>query len=89
MLVERPLDDTPEKDLGDANDLHFQTTDDPEAARKFLEANPFAKLLIFLQTHSLENGAFVYTALGGSLEGCRLLEVRSSIPPHSRTSQPI
>lgn len=45
-------------------------------ARDFLAKNPLAKILVVLDTHSLENGSFVWKGNAPpSYEGCSLLEV--------------
>jgi hypothetical protein len=78
MLVERPLDGTPADGESDANDSHFETYDydDVSVAQNFLESRPTAKIIFIVDTHSLDNGYFVYTGDSPtSHEACTLLEV--------------
>ena len=85
MLVERPLNGTPAIGEDDSNDDRFNTydyDDNPTIAQKFLESRPTAKIVFIVDTHSLENGYFVYTGDSPTThEACTLLEVGPSPPP--------
>ena len=73
MLVERSVDGTPM----DPNDELFETSKDTSYAEGFLKAHEMAKILVIIDTHCLDNGAFVWTgASADEYRACSLLEVR-------------
>jgi len=79
--MERPLDGVPVAGPDDRNDRHYQTTMDRTAVEAFLRMHPTAKILFIVDTHSLENGYFIYA--GDSPQNylaCSLLEAGS--PSH-------
>ena len=62
-------------------DRDYDVIEDPNAAMAFLESRPMAKIVIVIDTHSVENGCFAYSDdEGGSVKACSLLEVRISRP---------
>ena len=80
MLVERPLNGTQKEGPNDANDPLYQTTASPTAAVEFLKAHPTAKIIFIVDTHSADNGYFLYAGDSPkTYEACSLLEV--SPPP--------
>ena len=79
MLVERPLNGTPEGGQSDLNDDHYNTSEDPTLAVEFLKKHVTAKILFIVDTHSLDNGCFVYAGDSPmTYEACSLLEVGPS-----------
>lgn len=79
MFVERPLNGTPEPGPTDVNDDHFETTTDPTAAKSFLKEHKTAKIVFIIDTHSLDNGYFLYAGdTPNTYDGCQLIE--ASIP---------
>jgi len=77
--MECPLNGVPVAGPDDRNDRHYRTTRDRTAAESFLNRHPTAKILFIVDTHSLENGFFIYA--GDSPQdylACSLLEVGSS-----------
>lgn len=89
--MERPLNGKPKPSQSDANDKRFKTTTNLSAVLRFLNKHEWAKILIIVNTHSLENGCFVYKGdRPQDFEACSLLEVRSlphravlALPPSS------
>jgi len=78
MLVERPLDGTPQPGPSDANDHLFPNSVDPDAgdAKRFMVRHPSAKVVFIVNTHCLPSGFFIWKGDGPeSYEGCSLLEV--------------
>ena len=53
----------------------------PEQAAEFLKTNPAAKIIVVIDTHCLENGAFVYTGTKATeYLACYLSEVGATLP---------
>ena len=60
----------------EVDETHEELIDPTVQARDFLAENPMAKILVVLDTHSMENGSFVWKGNSPpSYEGCSLLEV--------------
>src|SRR5882757_2533625 len=71
MVVERRTDGT-----DNSSDDGSKGSEDGLRAERFLEEHPMAKIVIIIDTHSMENGFFIWT--GNSPEdyrACSLLEV--------------
>lgn len=71
MLVERSL-----KYTSDQNDKKFKTSHDASLVESFLESNPTAKIIVVIDTHSEENGYFIWKGKESGYSACSLLEVR-------------
>ena len=77
MLVEQPLDGTPAVDpMNSANDSLYEVTQDLPVPETFLEFHLTAKIMFIVDTHSLDNGSFVFKGEDAvSYEACLLYEV--------------
>ena len=72
MLAERSVDGS----SGANDDGHFTWSDDMSLAEEFLENHRSVKIVVAINTHSADNGYFVWT--GSTAEtfcACSLLEV--------------
>ena len=79
MLVEQPLNVTSEGGQSDLNNDHYNTNEDPTLTVEFLKKHITAKILFIVDTHSLDNGHFVYAGdLPMTYKACSLLEVGPS-----------
>ena len=62
--------------MDEVDETHEELMDPAVQARDFLAKNPMAKILVVLDTHSMENGSFVWKGnTPPSYEGCSLQEV--------------
>lgn len=64
-------------DVGDEDVVYETISGDPvERAEQFLKKNKTAKIVIVLDTHCAENGAFVWTGTSpATYRSCFMLEV--------------
>lgn len=42
---------------------------------RFLESHPAAKIMVFIETHCLENGRFIWKGENGDFQGCLMSDV--------------
>ena len=77
MLVEQPLDGTPAVNpMNSAHDSLYEATQDLSVPETFLKSHPTAKIVFIVDTHSLDNGSFVFKGEDAvSYEACSLYEV--------------
>jgi hypothetical protein len=64
-----------EDEVEDEDVTHDKIPDGVEEAIKFLERFKNAKIVIVIDTHSVENGAFVYDEGDEGIKTCYMLEV--------------
>jgi hypothetical protein len=89
--LEFPLNDDLGEEDGDTDIIH-QAVDEPVAAAKeFLDRHPTAKIVVIIDTHSAENGGFIYEGNSpGNYQMCFMLEVSLiHLPSHSYSSSKI
>ena len=75
-----PLDaENPGEQFGDSEDVTHESVEDPiQKAVEFLARFKTAKIVVVFDTHSVDNGAFIWrgnSADKSSLESCYMLEV--------------
>jgi hypothetical protein len=72
MLVERAVDST----VRHNDDGRFTWSNDTSLAEEFLNAHKSAKIVVAIDTHSADNGYFIWTgSTAETYRACSLLEV--------------
>jgi hypothetical protein len=67
-----------EDEVEDEDVTHDKIPDGVEEAIEFLERFKNAKIVIVIDTHSVENGAFVYDKGDEGIKTCYMLEVNNN-----------
>jgi len=77
LRIDVPLTGIPEESSDDDRDVDEEELANPtHEAKAFLKSHPMAKIVVVIDTHCLENGAFVYKGDSPvTYEACSLLEV--------------